>query len=118
MRSIILTVLATALWPRTSWAQADQLDVGVRSKVTDKTHLWSKENPKIPGDGGHSKLYGIAKVEEIKSDQRLVKPVDETYLTNVLILEMEKNGFKQIVAGQRPDIIIVMSYGRGQLENP
>ncbi len=118
MRFILVTLFATALLPVAASAQDNQLDVGVRSKVTDVTHLWSKERPKVPGDGGHSKLYGIAKVEEIKSDQRLVKPVDENYLVSLLIMEMAKNGFTQIVAGQRPDIIIVMSYGRGQLENP
>lgn len=119
MSRLVLFVLGTvAFSPLVLSAQTEQLDVGVRSTVTDKSHLWSKEQPKIPGDGGHAKLYGIAKVEEIKSDQRLVKPVDENYVTNLLIMELERNGFQQIVVGQRPEIVIVMSYGRGQLENP
>jgi len=118
MRSILFTLFVTALLPATAPAQDNQLEVGVRASVTETSHLWSKQNPKIPGDGGHSKLYGIAKVEEVKSDQRLVKKVDEDYVTSLLIMEMQKNGFQQITAGQRPEIVIVMSYGRGQLANP
>jgi len=118
-RLLSLAVLVTAAVLFTpARAQTEQLEVGVRSSVPDTTYLWSHDKAKVKGDGGHSKLYGILNVAEIKSDQRLVKPVDENYLTSLLIMHMASNGFHQIVAGQRPDIIITMSYGRGELANP
>ena len=48
-------------------AQESQLEVDVRPKVTDKSVMWSNK-PKVPGEGGHGKVYGIAKVEEKASD--------------------------------------------------
>lgn len=99
-------------------AQETQLEVGVRASVVDKTHLWSKDKLKTPGEGGHGKIYGILSVDLVKSDQRLTKPVDEKYVTTLLMNELDANGFKQFVPGQRPDILLTMSYGRGGLANP
>ena len=106
-------------WPVCSLrAQENQLDVGVRSSVVDKTHLWSKENPKLKGEGGHGKIYGILTVDEVKSDRELEKPVDERYLSNLLVEQLEANGFRQVAKGERPDILLTVSYGRGELANP
>jgi hypothetical protein len=99
-------------------AQDNQLEVDVRSSVIDTTHLWSKERPKMTGEGGHGRVYGILTVDEIKSDRDLEKPVDEKYLANLLVKELETNGFRQMVPGQRPDILLTVSYGRGELANP
>jgi len=114
----LAALAAAAILVTPTRAQSEQLDVGVRPSVPDKAHLWSHDKAKVSDEGGHSKLYGILKVEEIKSDQRLVKPVDEGYIARVLIMQLEANGFHQIVAGQKPEIILTVSYGRGELANP
>jgi len=99
-------------------AQGEPIEVGVRSTVQDTTYLWSNAKNKVPGDGGHGRIYGILAVRLIKAPERLVKPVDEKYMTSVLMNELEANGFKEFVRGQTPDILITASYGRGELTNP
>ena len=99
-------------------AQDNQLEVDVRSNVVDTTHLWSSKRPKMTGEGGHGKTYGVLTVDEVKSDRDLEKPVDEKYLANLLVQQLEANGFRQMTKGQRPDILLTVSYGRGELANP
>jgi len=99
-------------------AQEEQLDVGVRSSVIDTTYLWSHQKPKMPGEGGHGKVYGILSVDEVKSDQRLVKAMNKTRLVSLFMDALEANGFKQFTKGQKPDILLTLSFGRGELANP
>ena len=96
----------------------EQLDVGVRSSVIDKTHVWSSENPKLRGEGGHGKVYGILGADEIKSDRRLVKPVDKNAVITLLMAALDANGFREFKPGEQPDILLSLSYGRGELANP
>ena len=98
-------------------AQVNELDIGVRTKVTDKEAMWAHKT-KSADVGGHSKVYGIYSVDQIKSDYRLVKPVDEKMILQVLSEELNKNGFTLFTPGTKPDILITASYGRGELENP
>jgi len=99
-------------------AQEEQLDVGVRSSVIDMTYLWSHQKPKMPGEGGHGKIYGILSVDEVKSNDRLVKPVDRSHLVSLFMDALDANGFKQFTKGQKPDILLTLSFGRGELANP
>ena len=99
-------------------AQVNQLDVGVRTKVTDKANIYAGKTRATPGSGGHSKIYGIMAVQEIKSDWKLVRPVNENAILQLLSEELNKNGFQLYAPGTKPDIVITASYGRGELENP
>ncbi len=99
-------------------AQVNELDVGVRPKIIDKSNIYAGKTRGNPGTGGHSKVYGIVKVEEIKSAYRLVKPVNEQAIMELLSIELNKQGFKLYTPGTKPDILITASYGRGELENP
>ena len=114
----LCALLCAAVAATVARAQVNELDVGVRTKVTDKSNIYAGKTRSAPGTGGHSKLYGILSVEEIKSEYKLVKPVDEAMILHALSAEMNKNGFKLYAPGQKPDIIITASYGRGELENP
>lgn len=98
-------------------AQENQLEVDVRPAVTDKSVMWSHK-PKAPDEGGHGKIYGIAKVEEIKTDMRLAKPVNEGALVSIVLNELDRNGFREFKRGEKPDILLTVSYGRGELSNP
>ncbi len=97
---------------------AAEMNIGVRTNITDMSHIWTNKDKAEPGTGGHSKLYGIYSVAEVKSDLRLIKPVDESMILQVLSAEMNKNGFKLFAPGQKPDILITASYGRGEMQNP
>ena len=94
-----------------------KLDIGVRPTVVDKTNIWSGKL-KIPGEGGHGKIYGIASVQEIKSEEKLIRPVDERALVSHLLQALDANGFREFVKGQKPDILLSVSYGRGGVHNP
>lgn len=113
-----LTALAAclAITASTGWAQ-DVVDIGVRTKVIDKELQWAHKTD-APDSGGHGRTYAILAVDEIKSEQRLVKPVDQNALLQHLYVELEKNGFHKYVKGTKPDILLTLSYGRGDLKNP
>lgn len=98
-------------------AQENQLEVDVRPSVTDKSIIWSNK-PKASGEGGHGKIYGIASVAEIRAGTWLIKPVDEDALVSLVLKELDRNGFREFQKGEKPDILLTVSYGRGDLTNP
>lgn len=114
---LILAIACLATLSTPVRAQESELEVDVRPKVTDKSVMWSNK-PKLPGEGGHSKVYGIAKVEEIKAGLRLVKPVNEGALVTLVLNELDRNGFREFKKGEKPDILLTVSYGRGEVQNP
>jgi len=114
----VAVLAAAAVFLPPAKAQTSELEVDVRASVTETSHLWSKDKLKTPGNGGHGKVYAIFKVDLVKSAQRLTRPLDEKYVTSLLMNELDANGFKQFLPGQQPDILITLSYGRGELANP
>ncbi len=111
-----VAVACLALLPLATRAQEQQLEVNVRPKVVDKSAMWAGKTQ--PGTGGHSRIYGILSVQEIKGEQKLIKPVDENAILQLLSEEMNKNGFQLYAPGTKPDIVITASYGRGEVQNP
>jgi hypothetical protein len=110
--AVCLGLLAT-----TTRAQDNQLEVNVRTTVVDKEGMWA-HTTKSPGEGGHSKIYGILAVDEIKAENQLFAPVDEDQILALLSRELNANGFKLYAPGTKPDIVLTVSYGRGELANP
>lgn len=114
-------ILSTACLGLITWvahAQDGKLDVGVRPKIIDRSNLHTDKTAANPGSGGHGKLYSILSVAEVKSEEELVMPVDESMILQVLSAELNKNGFKPSAPGQKPEILITASYGRAELQNP
>lgn len=111
-------LIVAAVWLVPARGQNDWIDIGVRTSVPDKTTLWSHDKHKIPGEGGHGRTFGILSVAPIPSENKLNKPVDAQALLNQLLHELDVNGFKQVVKGQKPDILLTVSYGRAELSNP
>jgi hypothetical protein len=112
----LAAVASLALLALSARAQDNQLEVNVRPKVVDKAAMRAGKTQ--PGTGGHSKIYGILSVQEIKGEQKLIKPVDENAILQLLSQEMNKNGFQLYAPGTKPDIVITASYGRGEVQNP
>ena len=113
----MLTAGCFGLIARPAHAQEMKLDIGVRPTVVDKTILWSGKS-KTPGEGGHGKIYGIVSVQEIKSEEKLIKPIDEGALVSHLLQALDANGFHEFVPGQKPEILLTVGYGRGHVHNP
>ena len=100
----------------TARAQETELQVGVRSEVKD-TAIWPAKTP-TPGAREYGRIYAIVSVQQIKSEDRLVKPVNEAALTSYLLQDLDANGFREFKPGEKPDILLTASYGRGTLHNP
>ena len=98
-------------------AQDNPLEVDVRPTVVDKSAMWA-HTTKARGEGGHGKIYGIYSVQLVQSDQRLVKPVDDSAILQLLSEELNKNGFQLFAPGHKPEILLTVSYGRGEVQNP
>lgn len=97
-------------------AQPVDLEVGVRSTVPDGTLRWNKE--RTQAEGTHGMVYGILAIKEIENVERLIKPVNEKRVVSLLMDTLDANGFREFVPGEIPDILIVASYGRGEISNP
>lgn len=89
-----------------------QLEVGVRSVVLDAP--FKKSEPALE----HGKVYAILAVDQINSDQKMVRPMDRNVLVNMVGQELNAHGFRQVMKGQKPDILITVNYGRAWLPNP
>lgn len=98
--------------------QINKLEVDVRPTVTDTSMMWDHSKPRTPGEGGHGKVYAIVKVDQIKSEYELVKPVNEPALVALVLRELDRNGFREFNRGERPEILLTVSYGRARLHNP
>ena len=115
-RPLLLAAVGLGLMAPAVRAQENQLEINVRPSVVDKTIMWTRDVPSP--EGGHSKIYGILSVKEVKAEHRLIRAVNENAIIELLSAEMNKNGFKLYAPGTRPDIVITVSYGRGELTNP
>ena len=115
-RPLLLAAVGLLVWLAPA-ARAQDVDIGVRSKVMDKDNQWSHKSDSLQ-DGGHSKTFAILAVDEVKSDYKLVKPVDQENLLRQLFEQLLANGFTKYVKGTKPDILLAVSYGRGDMKNP
>jgi hypothetical protein len=95
-------------------AQVNQLDVGVRSTVVDKPTSKSDLQKAKP----HGKVYGIVSVQHVTGEGKLIKPVDEGMIMQVLSEELNANGFRLYKPGENPEILLTVYYGRGFVANP
>jgi hypothetical protein len=106
--------LASAASGIAARAQDLQLDVGVRTKVVDRD--FGKSD--LKSAPAHGKVYAIVAVQEVKGEGRLVKAVNEAMIMQVLSQELNANGFRLFTPGERPEILLMVHYGRGFLANP
>lgn len=66
----------------------------------------------------HGKLYHFGYIQETLQDVKLVRPVDEGRLRQLLAAELTKRGFREATGDEAPDIVLTVHYGRGLLHNP
>ena len=111
----VLVVSCLGLTASLTHAQ-DQLDVGVRSTVVDKH--FGKAKSQLQNAKPHGKIYGILSVQQIKGEQKLLRPVDEAAIMEVLSSELNSHGYHLFAPAQKPEIVLTVFYGRGFLSNP
>lgn len=107
---------------RPALAQAAGLQIGVRSGIDqaekdnrDSDAAYAKDASK------RLRLFLLARVseEEAGSYEKLVKPVDAHRLARQVTQQLVSQGFRPIGPNEKPEIIITVKYGRGQLmSNP
>ena len=114
-RGMILT--AAGLLLLATMARAQDAVIDVRTKVMDKELQWSHQTAS-PEEGGHSKTFAILAIDEVKAAERLVKPVNRENILRQLYEQLLANGFTEYAKGTKPDILLVVSYGRGEVQNP
>ena len=115
IRGMVL-IIACLLLPA-AIARAQDVDIGVRSKVMDKDLKWAHKTDSLQ-DGGHSKTFAILAIEEVKAADKLVKPVNKENILVQLYEQLLANGFTPYAKGTKPDILLTVSYGRGEMSNP
>ena len=89
------------------------LAIDVRSKIDPK---W--EGVRKLKTVTHGKVYALAAVNEVENVDKLVKPLNRGALATVLRQEMGAKGFREITAGEAPEIVLTVTFGRGYLRNP
>jgi hypothetical protein len=87
--------------------------ISVRSEVEPR---WVGFKKLKPGKSG--RIYAIISIKEAPSATGLSVPVKEGRVLTELREALAAHGFTEIVAGQKPDILITVLYGRGFLKNP
>jgi hypothetical protein len=71
----------------------------------------------VPDSRAGGRLFALLTVEQVKSQNPLVKPVDETRLARRLVAALDSRGFQQVDDQQKPEILLTVQYGRGWLKN-
>lgn len=107
-----------ALGATVARAQVNELDVDVRTAVVDKPLDKPFGKASGPANGTHGKVYAIVAVQLIPAQEKTVKPVDANVLKDEVRHELDAHGFRQVVKGQKPDILLLVQYGRAWLHNP
>ena len=112
-----LLLVASGLALMVPAARAQDVSIDVRSKVMDKDLQWGHKTDS-PEEGGHSKTFAIVAIDEVKAVDKLVKPVDQDNILRQLYEQLLANGFTKYAKGAKPDILLAVSYGRGEMSNP
>lgn len=111
----VLTLVALACLAAVGRASdpTPMLDIAVRSSV-DKPFGGFKHKP--PPE--HGKKYYLAGAKQIENGKRLVRPVNTVAMLADLKSALHKRGFTEVVGDENPDVVLVVKYGRGFLQNP
>ena len=113
--SLLKLILAGAFFApaiASTYGEDLPLSIAVRSEIDRPFEGWGRAAVKE-----HGKAYLIASINEGRSEQPLVMPVDESALLDILRGELTKRGFQE-VTDTKPEIILTVLYGRGYLRNP
>jgi len=115
--AILTATLLVALPAR---AQTDVgMDINVRSGVDNAEQARRDQDPAYAKDPAKRlRVYFLARVQEEKTEERLVKPVDAVAIAQELTCQLAARGFRPVQPSQKPEMVITVKYGRGFVSNP
>lgn len=114
--SLLASLLFTATVASVAEAPTDEgvpLNIDIRAAVDQGWKGMRKRGPVT-----HGKAYALVSVKETKTEEPLLKPLDEHELLRLLRAELGANGYREIAPGEKPDVVLTVTYGRGFLHNP
>jgi hypothetical protein len=101
-----------------SVSSPNELSVGIRSGV-DLAVKNRQVRATEQADPSHKKpVYALLWVKEASAAEKLLRPVDARAIGEKLMQVLDAQGFRRLMPGQRPDIVIGAKYCRGFLPNP
>jgi uncharacterized protein (DUF2267 family) len=98
---------------------SSELDIAVRSGI-DQVEKERRDHDPADSEDPTKRLrrYFLARVQEEENGQKLAHPVDAAAIAQELRRQLEARGFRRVQPNEKPEIIITVKYGRGQLSNP
>ena len=113
-------IFVRSLAGATEQSTPPELAIDVRSGIDQAEKSKRDHDPEYARNASHRlRLFLLARVSEEKSTDKLIKPVDAFSIAREVRRQLKAQGFREVGPNQRPEIIITVKYGRGQLmSNP
>ena len=119
---VILSLIASFAvgWlPLQAQQDTDGLKVGVQSKLDRQKHIWNgAHSKKMENPPEHGKIYAILVIQPTASLRKLIKRVNAADIRDELVKQLERNGYHHVAPGQKPEIVLWVSYGRSWMPTP
>jgi hypothetical protein len=119
MKKLSLACLLSLLSAIVGYGQVNGMEIGVRSGI-DNSEKARRDHDRAYGQDDHQRLrvYLLASIKEMKTDEKLVKPIDVNAIATELRKVLQAQGFRAVGRGEKPEIILTVMYGRGMVLNP
>ncbi|MEO7797767.1 MAG: hypothetical protein ABIY47_08595, partial [Opitutaceae bacterium] len=119
---LLVTLIGLGSLAQSASGQPADLQIGVRSGIDQSEKNKRDRDSAYANDPAKRlRLFLLARVsqETVGSNEKLLKSVDARLLAKQVTQQLESQGFRPIGPKQKPEIIITVKYGRGQLmSNP
>ncbi|MEO6873864.1 MAG: hypothetical protein ABI222_03480 [Opitutaceae bacterium] len=119
MKKLALALILAAQLGVSAHAQTSGMEVGVRSGI-DNAEKAKRDHDSAyaKDDAKRLRVYLLASVKEVKTDEKLVKSGNARAIADELRKDLGTRGFRPVGPGEKPEIVITVLYGRGMLLNP
>jgi hypothetical protein len=119
MKELALAFLLSVQLAIVAQGQTSGMEIGVRSGIDNAEKARRDKDPAYAhNDRQRLRRYLLASIKEMKTDEKLVKPMDARAIANELKKVLQAQGFRAVGPGEKPEIILTVLYGRGMVLNP
>ena len=95
------------------------LHIGVRSGIDNAEKARRDKDPAYAAeDRQRLRRYFLASIKEMRTGGKLVKPADVKAIAGELGKVLQARGFRAVGPGEKPEIVLMVWYGRSLLLNP
>lgn len=117
MKKLPLALFLAMQLLATARGQGFNMELGVRSGI-DVAEKARRDKDPAYAQQAHLRRYLLASIKEVKTDEKLVKPVNARAMAAELNKQLQAQGFRPVGPGEKPEIIITVLYARGMILNP